>query len=653
MGKRLTAMLLCTAMAASILSGCTNEDPASSSPDPSSASNSHTVEDLLEMVDNVEDSSAMPDWEGETLTLRVWNGHGTGDARRDTSSNDVVRPELERIFGIKIDAENSFDNGGQDLPSKMAVLAATNDWPELGQNVMNQDLVDSGKLYDLTELLPKYAPHYYAMLQKASPRSISSGWNGTGKLYNVASFNNTVEAITTLYDDVDMDKYKYIAIPEERLGVNTQVYVRDDILKLAYPEAKTQDEIEELYLKNGEFTREELYDVPITSKEEAFEFFYKIKEVIDENNITENGKPVYATYAFSGQDNWALLAGLESGINGIPNVDYFTFFNVQTKKIDVLFKQDFFKEDMLRFNKFVRDGVASEASLIENNEIFTNKLNNGEYAISYAWLIPDNAKLEAAGKPYRYRKVYFDIEQNTSLGLNEKEEINMSSGGISIFKDMVKEEDLPRVLAFLDYFYTDAGMNLVTWGPRSAGLFEEKDGVRQYTDKELEACMVYGEQNNAELKYNLAGSAVDRQFCGAYLVLELGIRSGGLKNPRYIYDLTQQERQAGSASNFFSSGLFDQQIKSEGVFKSSHIWNFTNEVEDIKRFWDVRGTGFEPMMTKVLAAKSNAEFEEAYNNMVQYAEENGLTDEALEACNQLMQEKYPEDWAALQGGFKK
>ena len=58
-------------------------------------------------------------------------------------------------------------------------------------------------------------------------------------------------------------------------------------------------------------------------------------------------------------------------------------------------------------------------------------------------------------------------------------------------------------------------------------------------------------------------------------------------------------------------------------------------------------------MTKVLAAKSNAEFEEAYNNMVQYAEENGLTDEALEACNQLMQEKYPEDWAALQGGFKK
>lgn len=208
-----------------------------------------------------------------------------------------------------------------------------------------------------------------------------------------------MEAITTLYDDVDMDKYKYIAIPEERLGVNTQVYVRDDILKLAYPEAKTQDEIEELYLKNGEFTREELYDVPITSKEEAFEFFYKIKEVIDENNITENGKPVYATYAFSGQDNWALLAGLESGINGIPNVDYFTFFNVQTKKIDVLFKQDFFKEDMLRFNKFVRDGVASEASLIENNEIFTNKLNNGEYAISYAWLIPDNAKLEAAGKP--------------------------------------------------------------------------------------------------------------------------------------------------------------------------------------------------------------------------------------------------------------
>ena len=657
MFRKIMVTLLCVSLFVLLAVGCNSpapvdsETPAPGPTEDSTPAPTQEAKNLAELIGTAEDSSDLPDWDGEILTLRVWEGHGTGAASRNISSDDVVYPELERIFGIKIDSENSFDNGGQDLPSKMAVLAATGDWPEIGMHVMNQDLVDADKLYDLTELLPVYAPDYYEMLQKNSPASIINGFNGTGKLYGINYLGNDAETMTRLNDNVDLNKYKYISIPQDRLGLNTQVYVRDDILKLAYPEAKTQDEIEALYMEKGEFTREDLYDVPVTSKEEAFEFFYNIKKAIDENNIAEDGRPVSTTFAFSGQDNWALLAALRSGINGMPNTDYFTYFNVQDKKVKMMFMEDVFKQDLLRFNKFVRDGVASEASLIENNEIFSNKLNNGEYAISYAWLIPDDAVLKSMEKPYRYRKVYFDIEQDTTFGLNQTEESNMSRGGFSIFKDTVKEEDVPRILQYLNYFYTEPGMKLVAWGPQSAELFTEENGVRKYTDPELEANMVYGERNDADLKYNLASADAEKHFLPAYPKLEIGIRAGGLQNPRYIYDLSSAPRQPGNASNFFQSGLFDQQIRSGGLLKSAFIWNFTDEVEGMKQFWDVRGTGFEPMMTQVLAAKSDEEFETAYDRMVNYAVDNGITDETMDDVNQLMQDKYPDDWATLQAGF--
>ncbi len=650
MVKKMLALTLALFLSLGMLQGCGNSAEeggaqATSSPSQSAGSGGDISAELTALYDTVSDTSDLPDWTGSGLKLSVWFGHGTGSANRYSASDDVLTPEIKRLFGIEFDDANSFDNGGQDLSSKLAILAATNDWPALGVHVMNKDLIESGKLYDLSELLPKYAPHYYAMMQKIAPRQAVSGYNNSGKIYSVDFLENTVTNMQLLYPDLDLERYKFVAVPQDRLGINTQLYVRDDILKLAYPEAKTQAEIQELYVKNGTFTREDIYDVPVTSKEEALAFFYRIKEVIDANKITEDGKPVYTTYAFSGQDNWALLSSLNTGINGLPNVNYFTYFNVAEKKMKLLFKESFFKDDLLAYNKFVRDGVASEASLIENNEIFRNKLDNGEYAVSYAWNQPDASKLKAMNKPYQYRKVYFDIPQNTSLALNVKEETDLVGKGISIFKDAVKEEELPRILNFLDLMYTEAGCNLLMWGPRSAGLFEESDGTRKFTNKELEDFMVYGVQNDADTKYNLGAFK-------AWPALEIGILQGGIRNPKYVYDLTKAVRNPETASTFFQSGLLDQQIYSkENVMKTPNIWSYTNEIDKLKQFWDVRGTGFEPLLTRVLAAKTDAEFDDYYQKVVEFADANGLTDDSVAQIDALLKEKYPEDWAALTAGY--
>jgi hypothetical protein len=598
------------------------------------------------------DVSDLPDWTGKQLTLRVWNGHGTGDAKRYAASNDVVSPEIKRLFGLTFDGENSFDNGGQDLASKLAILAATNDFPEVGYNVINDDLIAGDKLYDLTDLIPQHMPNYYAFMQKTGIRSLTEGYQNSGKQYGIyMNVGNDADSIRTIYPEVDVKRYSNIATPTDAMGNLTYISVRDDILKLMYPNAKTQNEIEALYVQKGEFTREEVYDVPIKSRQDVIDFFYNMKKVIDENNITEGGKPVYPLGVLQGGDNWALLAWLRNMMDGKLDFDYFTFFNLKTQHIELGYLQDFFKDDVLTFNKMMRDGVASESSLIENNEIYMNKLNNGEYAVGYAYYQPDLAQQAAAGKPWRFRKVYFDIPQDTSLTLPQRNEIK-GWDQFSIFKDKVAEADLPQILAYLDFMYTDLAQKLVVWGPRSAGLWEEVNGVRKFTVKELEDCMVYNVENDANIKYNLAHTRTDFTRPMSYPTLYVGFQGGGLNAPRYVYDLNQQERSPGGANQAFNTGVFETQKLSKNVIvNSAHIWSFTNSVDDMKRFWDVRGTGFEPLLSKCLAAQSDGEFEKAYQDMIDFADQNGLNANSVTAAEKYLQENFPEDWNTYLLGY--
>jgi len=338
-------------------------------------------------------------------------------------------------------------------------------------------------------------------------------------------------------------------------------------------------------------------------------------------------------------------------MDGKISWNYFTYFDLKAQTILIGLEQDWFKEDVRLFNQFVRDGIAPESCLVENNEIFTDKLNNGEYAVAYAWLAPDTAKYTEAGKPWQYRKVYFDIEQDLTTNLVTGGEI-AGSDGVSIFKDKVAEEDLPQILTWLDFMYTDAGMKLISWGPRTSGLWEEVNGVRRFTDKELEQCLVYNVENGANVKYNLAmsifGSAVPEQYPHIYV----GIQGGGIFAPRYVYDLSNEARNPGGANVAFATGMFDPLIKSSAVMAiSADAWSFGNTVPEMKRFWDVKGAGFEPTLSKCLAARTDAEFEQYYQEMLDFAHMNGLNAESVQASIDWMKAEYPDEWAAYLKGY--
>jgi len=670
--KRLLSLILALLMMVSLLSACGGAKPEVESASPtasptasveeSTASSTAAATEVTEAptvapveevtIDSATDSSELPDWNGKQLLLRVWQAHGTGAAKRVVSPNDVVTPEIKRVTGIELDKDNSFDNAGQDSNARLSILAASNDWPALVINGNSLDqLVKGEKLYDLTELIPKYCPHIWADWTSAAPTSVKEGYNFTGKQYRVpTSIYPGPDNLIKIVPDLDLTRYNFIASPTDTQGGLSYIMVRDDILKILYPTAKTQKEIEDLYMKNGKFTREEIYDVPLKSKEDVIKFFYDISKVIKDNKITESGKPVYATFANNGQDNWPEMSWLNNQWNGLIGMNYFTYFDGESKKIEIGFKTDLGKSDMLVWNKFVRDGVASKESLIDNNEQFTNKMNNGEYAIGFAWVSPDKTKLKAANKPYDFRKVYFDIPANSKKFLPGVGELNFNNW-VGIIKDAVKEEDVPQILAWLDFLASDVGDKLTAWGPKTAGLWEENNGKRKFTNKEVEDCIVFDVPNGANVKYNLQSTIAGEEL--AWPGIPFGVGAGGIFSPKYMYDRSGSTNAAGNADRFFATGLFDPMPTLKGIIPvSADIWNFTETVPEIKAFWNVRGTGFEPLMTKCFAAKSDEEFEAAYKRMVDFATQNQLSDESMVKLNAFYQEKHPESYKVYMDNYK-
>lgn len=643
--KKVSSIILVFVLVLSIFAGCTNgkndEESGENSPTPEQTPEaSEAPKAYFDMLDNVEDSSDLPSWTGKGLKLKVWYAHGTGDANRQFTENDVVTPEIKRVTGVELDRDGSFDNGGQAQDVKLGLLSAANDWPDIlvssGLNNF-KDLIAADKLYDLTDVIQKYAPNLAKKMSfERFPlvKDFATNNNQDGKIY-AFPFQLEPDAIFALHPETDPIRFLTISKKNTRDN-NTNIYVRDDILKKLYPNAKTQDEIEQLYMKNGKFSKEEIFDVPIKSKEDFVKFMYDIKTLIDKEKLKENGKPVQVTYAFGGQDNWSLLSMFRTFISGIPGSsinNYFTYYNKTKHQIDYMFKQDAFKEDMLMFNQMVRDGVMDPNSLLENNASHLEKVNNGQYAIVYTYDKPDETVLKQGNKPFRYRQLWFDKQYLEDQYIELRTPLR-NGYGVSIFKDSVKEEDLPQIIRYLDFLISDVGENLYYWGPRSAGLYEVKNGKRVYKDKELEDNMVYGQDNGKSLYYNLRNqfSAATNQYGSAWPYYLGYIWGGSTLHPRYTYD---RVRNAGEANSYFNPGILPGMSMNDHayfVMQNTNIWNFFTAVPESERFWKARDS-FEKALTKTLAAQSDAQFEQLFKSFLDLAEKIGATDEMLTEIN--------------------
>ncbi len=565
------------------------------------------------------DSEDIPDWDGEKLKLVLWSrASETQDTTiGKTSQYNSVAKEAERVTGVSLDDKNSFDNAGGSADSRIAKMIATNNYPDVANGIPDiTNLVQKKVLFRLDEYIKKYAPTVYKLFGPDS-KVYGDEWkrqmNTYGGVYSfsMSGVTGTVRDIAELDGNYDLTDEQLRSVSGVGTSPYASFYIREDILKELYPNAKTTADLDKIFKEKGEFTKEEIFDVPLNSPEDFINLTYKVKDVLAKKGEKETS----VLYTHTGTDNWPILTAA-GGIMGY-NANYFSYWDKETKQIKYTFKEDWFKDVLKTWNQLIRDGVASKEALIDTSGAFNEKLTAGKYAIAFT---------EPTSSDYKYRRVWvkYAYDQDKFVTFKTSDAMLMR---ISIFNQNINEEQLKQTLRYFEFMASDPGQKITYWGPKSLGLYEEdSDGNLRYTDKDLEKEMLNGGTTDQRRKYGFSN----------YWPSPMGVPASKYAPKLFYTDVS-------SYSEIYSPAVYERVESITGVSADIYTNVFTSRIESVKKFWSAR-QGFEDAMQAIFASADDKTFEANYKTMIDYAVSNGLTDETLKECNDLYEKELNKDY---------
>lgn len=613
MNKLFAKKIICTisalTMVLSVTAGCGTK----------SAKTSKFDDSKIIDFNEYKESEDIPDWDGDKLKMVLWSrASETQDTNiGKTSQYECVAKEAERITGVSLDDKNSFDNAGGSADSRIAKMIATNNYPDIANGIPDiTNLVKKKVLFRLDEYVEKYAPTVYKLFGPDS-KVYGDEWKRQmdtfGGVYSISlsGITSTVRDIAELDGNYDLTDEQVRSVAGVGTSPYGSFYVREDILKEIYPNAKSTAELEKIFNSKGEFTKEEMFDVPINSPEEFIDFTYKVKDVLDKKGEKES----FAVYTHTGADNWPILtsAGNLMGYNG----NYFSYWDKETKQIKYTFKEDWFKDVLKTWNQLIRDGVASKEALIDTSGNFNEKLNAGKYGIAFT---------EPSNSDYKYRRVWvkYTYDQDKFVSFKTNDALMMR---VSIFNQNMNEEQLKQALRYIEFMVSDPGQKITYWGTKSLGLYtEDENGNLKYTDKDLETEMLNGGSTDQRRKYGFSN----------YWPAPLGVSASKYAPKVYYTDVS-------SYSEIFNPAVYERVDSVTGTSADIYSNVFTSKIEAVKKFWSAR-QGFEDAMQAIFASANDATFETNYKAMIDYAVSNGLTDETLKECNELYENELNKDY---------
>lgn len=552
------------------------------------------------------------------LTLDIWETQGTDFIPNPYTKDNVLLQYVAQKTGVSIG--NLFGNGGSLWGPKLTTMVAGNTLPHIVDNrgggqgpAQFAKLAEGNLIWELTpEMLEKYAPNIWKRVPKNQWEAIKVD----GKIYGVPYSFPVDPAIDP---NLDPMVASYFSWPKNDVTVQYgTVWVRDDILKMVYPEAQTYDELMKLLNDKKLPIGDDLLDVPIKTTQDYIDFMYKIKAL----NLKEGDKPVYA-YGYPQGDNWPALSLLGADMMGYSNYFYLTYWSQSDQELKFGLKEPIFKQAALVQNRMVRDKVIDPESLVHTAAQFLEKLVNGRYAIvavdSAGGGDTINAALEKEGKTYRYRPLYEQIPNLPDFPAYVEPLFYNASRGIL---KTVKEEDVPQVLKWLDFNFSEEYEEAHYWGPKEAGLYEEAaDGTRKFKDAKNQ-------------KYYVEGQTTDKDINPAELPLQnpiamMYMESTTKWNPIILNNTGKYTMATGRKFSVDSPHVQGLQL-----LPSMQMWapEYAN-LTIVKKFWDVRQSWEDPFKV-VFTAKSDEDFEKKWTAAIKKLDDVGVA-ELLSEMNKI------------------
>lgn len=376
--------------------------------------------------------------------------------------NDVVTPFVEQKFNIRV--KNVILPTTQSFKERLNQWIAARDLPDV--IVTGKDEADyavkTGQFADLTEYV-KDMPNYNKYFeQKYWPRFMNDG-----KLYVIP--NVMVNPTVAPYND---DPY-HAGDP------GWAMWVREDILAKAGYTFTLLAEINKKTQETGK--KATLEDLKITPAIDTPEAFYTFLKKVKELNLNVDGRPIIPLSITSWQQfhigsmfdfgHWRIDEQNDvEGWLGAPGAKpYYQFLN-----------------------KLYNEELIDKDFVIQKDEQLQEKVASGRVAMGMN--VPDlAAAMDSMKKANPDATIRYIPWPKETPGKGFYDIYQGGGWRYLIRKDF---SDIKRLTQYFDWFYSDEGLDLITWGPESAGLWEMKDGKKVFKDTAVEKDMLNGVHGN-------------------------------------------------------------------------------------------------------------------------------------------------------------
>lgn len=380
-----------------------------------------------------------------------------GDARHFgfDNPNDVVTRYVEEKFNIRV--SEVISTAGVSALEHLNMMVAANDVPDV--IYIGHPTISAVWATDMFADLTPY---------QSSLPNLDRYWPDIAWDYLTIEGKLVALPMGGLSGDLDTGSLEISSLLEDDLHYrpmnNWGMVVREDILQQLGYSFKTVAQIQsELDAQPRRINEEDMLITPAISTFEEFEkFLYQIKDL----NIQVDGNPLYPL----GMPEWTLY---HFSALVVPHGGY--YFDKQTGETGFGFGNPGYKEYLQTLRKWAQDGIIDPNWMIDKHDVLQLKAATGRYAI-LMWVPDMKAVREQAGE---FKPILWP-----ALSSGRKQVIDPmfppGFGNYMIKKDF---EDIPRLIEYFDWFSTDEAMDLQTWGPESAGLWELRDGRKVFKDE--------------------------------------------------------------------------------------------------------------------------------------------------------------------------
>lgn len=368
------------------------------------------------------------------------------------------------------------------------IIAATNGI--FDNNDIYQMLKKSGMLRPITLAeMKKYMPLTAKRLKKYNV-TIEEWYKA-----NVDASDGKLYFIPNLPSHYLVPEYRNKRICLDRTGISPyQMWLRDDILKKIFPQAKTEAELKALWLKKGILSYEDVSDIPIRNAQDLYDYLVKVKKLNLKvgNNPVIPCMPIFMTSEASAL-MWSMFTFPGFWWSDLADRPY----SDSTKSMVYFAATPEWKSWIKWMNDCYNEGLIHPEIFSMNMDQNNAKVINGEYAVFQRWLPANDARTRAEqeGRGYGFRVLStFMIPLKTKYQDLTEYTFSLRSnwGAVSINPKSVKEKDIPQILRWIDWNYSEEAAELRAWGPpyMSTGSGEKRRFKPEY--KELETYALTG-----------------------------------------------------------------------------------------------------------------------------------------------------------------